>query len=58
MKKGPALALVALLLAAGFVFSADTYQVDPNHTTVQFSAKHLLVKEFFSSYKPLFIIFE
>ncbi len=43
MKKGPAIALIALLFAAGFAFSADTYQVDPNHTTVQFSAKHLLI---------------
>ncbi len=51
MKKGPALALIALLFAAGFAFSADTYQVDPNHTTVQFSAKHLLISTVTGKFK-------
>ncbi|HEY7161070.1 MAG TPA: YceI family protein [Acidobacteriota bacterium] len=43
MKKGPALALIALLFAVGLAFSADTYQVDTNHSTVGFSAKHLVI---------------
>ena len=51
MKKGPAIALIALLFAAGFAFSADTYQVDPNHTTVQFSAKHLLISTVTGKFK-------
>ena len=51
MKKGPALALIALLFAAGLAFSADTYQVDPNHTTVQFSAKHLLISTVSGKFK-------
>jgi polyisoprenoid-binding protein YceI len=51
MKKGPVLALIALLFAAGFAFSADTYQVDPNHTTVQFSAKHLLISTVSGKFK-------
>jgi polyisoprenoid-binding protein YceI len=51
MKKGPVLALIALLFAAGFAFSADTYQVDPNHTTVQFSAKHLLISTVTGKFK-------
>lgn len=50
MKKGPALTLIALLIAVGFAFSAD-YQVDPNHSTVQFSAKHLLISTVTGKFK-------
>jgi polyisoprenoid-binding protein YceI len=50
MKKGPAIALIALLFAAGFTFSAD-YQVDPNHTTVGFSTKHLLISTVTGKFK-------
>lgn len=51
MKKGPALALIALLFTVGLAFSADTYQVDPNHSTVQFSAKHLLISTVAGKFK-------
>jgi polyisoprenoid-binding protein YceI len=51
MKKGPALALIALLFTVGLAFSADTYQVDPNHSTVQFSAKHLLISTVTGKFK-------
>jgi polyisoprenoid-binding protein YceI len=51
MKKGPALALIVLLFAVGLAFSADTYQVDPNHSTVQFSAKHLLISTVSGKFK-------
>jgi polyisoprenoid-binding protein YceI len=43
MKKGPVLSIIVFLIAAGFAFSADTYQVDPAHSTVGFSVKHLLI---------------
>jgi polyisoprenoid-binding protein YceI len=32
-----------VILAATFAFSADTYVVDPSHTNVGFSAKHLVI---------------
>jgi polyisoprenoid-binding protein YceI len=51
MKKGPALALIALLFTVGLAFSADTYQVDPNHSAVQFSAKHLLISTVTGKFK-------
>ncbi len=51
MKKGPALVLIALLFTVGLAFSADTYQVDPNHTAVQFSAKHLLISTVTGKFK-------
>jgi polyisoprenoid-binding protein YceI len=51
MKRGPILALIALLLTVGFAFAAETYQVDPNHTTVQFSAKHLLISTVTGKFK-------
>ena len=50
MKKGSALALIALLFTVGLAFSAD-YQVDPNHSTVQFSAKHLLISTVTGKFK-------
>jgi polyisoprenoid-binding protein YceI len=51
MKKGPALSLIVLLFAVGFAFTADTYQVDPAHSTVQFSAKHLLISTVTGKFK-------
>ena len=51
MKKGLALALIALLFTVGLAFSADTYQVDPNHSAVQFSAKHLLISTVTGKFK-------
>ena len=50
MKKGPIPSLIVFLIAAGFAFSAD-YQVDPAHTTVQFSAKHLLISTVSGKFK-------
>jgi polyisoprenoid-binding protein YceI len=51
MKKGPVLSIIVLLIAAGFAFSADTYQVDPAHSNVQFSAKHLLISTVSGKFK-------
>jgi polyisoprenoid-binding protein YceI len=51
MKKGPILSIIVFLIAAGFAFSADTYEVDPAHSTVQFSAKHLLISTVSGKFK-------
>src|SRR5215467_11991260 len=44
MKSNTTLAAVLLSsLLAGRVFAADTYNLDPNHSTVGFSVSHLVI---------------
>jgi polyisoprenoid-binding protein YceI len=43
MGKRLTFSFIFLLLAAGFAISADTYVVDPSHSNVGFSTKHLVI---------------
>jgi polyisoprenoid-binding protein YceI len=43
MGKKLTFSVLFLLLAAGFAISADTYVVDPAHSNVGFSTKHLVI---------------
>ena len=39
----PAVVVVAMVVAAPFAAAADTWQIDPVHTTVEFTVRHMMI---------------
>ena len=39
----PAVIVVAMVVAAPFAAAADTWQIDPVHTTVEFTVRHMMI---------------
>ncbi len=51
MKKNIVFSFIFSLLLAAFSFAADTYDIDPIHTNVGFSVKHLVISNVHGKFK-------